>query len=171
MQTRTRPISAVSVVLAALSCLAAPAVSRAQSYDVSVTRTAGDFYKVVGKDIVIQTRRCDVPATARSSVFKADDAMPKLVFVDGGAHDCDVKAAYGPTMANPGSFAVTVRHDADDWYEVSGAGTYIRTSSCGEAAASRQPATLSLGAANAGRLVFGDGTSCTVEGLYDKLPI
>jgi hypothetical protein len=166
MQTKTR--SAV-VALALLICLAAPGISRAQSYDVSVTRTADDFYKVVGKDIVIQTRRCDVPATAKSSVFKSDPDGLKLWFVD-GAQDCDVKAAYGPTMANPGEFTVTVSHDADDWYEVFGAGTYIKTWGCDQAAAGQQ-ATLSLGVANAGRLVFTDGASCRVEGVYDKLRI
>ena len=142
---------------------------RAQSYDLSVTRTSGDFYKVVGKDIVIQTRHCDVVATARNSVFTSDAQASKLVFV-GAGQDCDVKAAYGPTMSNPGEFSVTVNHDADDWYEVFGASTYIKTSSCAQPAGGQQ-ATLSLGAANAGRLVFGDGTSCLVEGVYDKLRI
>ena len=165
MQTRS-----AAFVLAFLTGLALAGAARAQSYDLSVTRTAGDFYKVIGKDIVIQTRRCDAPATARNSVFKADDQGSKLVFVD-GAPDCDVKAAYGPTMANPGEFAVTVHHDADDWYEVSGTRTYISTSSCDQPAAGQQQATLSLGPANAGRLVFGDGSSCRVEGVYDKLRI
>ena len=166
MQAETRSLI---TVLALLICAMAPGAVRAQSYDLSVTRTAGDFYKVVGKDIVIQTRRCDVVAQARNSVFTSDDHGSKLLFVDGG-QDCDVKAAYGPTMANPGQSTVTVNHDADDWYEVSGASTYIKTSSCARPDRG-QRATLSLGAANEGRLVFGDGTSCLVEGVYDKLRI
>ncbi len=166
MQVETRSFASV---LALLICAVAPGAVRAQSYDVSVTRTAGDFYKVVGKDIVIQTRRCDVVATAKHSVFTSDAQGSKLLFGDAG-QDCDVKAAYGPTMANPGQFTVTVNHDADDWYEVFGASTYIKTSSCAQPAGGQQ-ATLSLGAANAGRLVFGDGTSCLVEGVYDKLRI
>ena len=162
------PTSRPHAVLLALSiCLWAPVAAHAQSYDLSVTRTSDDFYKVLGKDIVIQTRRCDVPATARNSVFKSDADGLKLQFID-AAQNCDVKAAYGPTMANPGEFAVTVSHDAQNWYEVAGEGTYIRTEGCGQSAAA-QPAALSLGAANAGRLVFPDGTSCVVEGLYDKL--
>jgi len=166
MQTETRSFAAA---LAFLICAMAPGAVRAQSYDLSVTRTAGDFYKVVGKDIVIQTRRCEVVATAKHSVFTSDDRGAKLVFVDAG-QDCDVKAAYGPRMANPGQFTVTVNHDADDWYEVFGASTYIKTSSCAQPTGGQQ-ATLSLGAANAGELVFGDGTSCLVEGVYDKLRI
>ena len=166
MQAETRSLV---TVLALLICAIAPGAARAQSYDLSVTRTAGDFYKVVGKDIVIQTRRCDVVATAKNSVFTSDANGSKLQFVDGG-QDCDVKAAYGPTMANPGQSTVTVNHDADDWYEVFGASTYIKTSSCAQPAGGQQ-ATLSLGAANAGRLEFGDGTSCQVEGVYDKLRI
>ena len=169
MQTETRSFAAVVAVLAFLICAVAPGAVRAQSYDLSVTRTAGDFYKVVGKDIVIQTRRCDVVATARNSVFTSDAHGSKLLFVEAG-QDCDVKAAYGPRMANPGQFTVTVNHDADDWYEVFGAGTYIKTSSCAQPTGGQQ-ATLSLGAANAGELVFGDGTSCLVEGVYDKLRI
>lgn len=165
MQAETRSFS---TVLAFLICAMAPAAAQAQSYDLSVTRTADDFYKVVGKDIVIQTRRCDVVATAKNSVFDAQGS--KLLFVDGG-RDCDVKAAYGPTMANPGQFSVTVKHEADDWYEVFGASTtYLKTSSCAQPAGGQQ-ATLSLGAANSGRLEFGDGTSCQVEGVYDKLRI
>ncbi len=163
---RTRSVVAA---LALLACVVAPGAIRAQSYDLSVTRTAGDFYKVIGKDIVIQTRRCDVVATARNSVFTSDAHGTKLLFVDAG-QDCDVKAAYGPTMAHPGQFTVTVNHDADDWYEVSGESIYIKTSRC-EQATGNQAATLSLGAANAGRLVFSDGTSCPVEGVYDKLRI
>jgi len=167
MHAETR--SFVAALAAFLACAMAPGAVRAQSYDLSVTRTAGDFYKVLGKDIVIQTRRCEVVATAKNSVFTSDDRGAKLVFADAG-QDCDVKAAYGPRMANPGQFAVTVNHDADDWYEVFGASTYIKTSSCPQAAEGQQ-ATLSLGAANAGQLVFGDGTSCQVEGVYDKLRI
>ena len=163
---RTSRIQAAALALLTF-CLGAPAAAQAQTYDLSVTRTADDFYKVLGKDIVIQTRRCDVPATARNSVFKSDADGLKLQFID-AAQNCDVKAAYGPTMANPGEFAVTVSHDAQNWYEVAGEGTYIRTEGCGQSAAA-QPAALSLGAANAGRLVFPDGTSCVVEGLYDKL--
>jgi len=173
MQTETRSFASGLAMLAFLICAVAPAAVRAQSYDLSVTRTAGDFYKVVGKDIVIQTRRCDVVATAKHSVFTSDAQGSKLLFADAGdrgGQDCDVKAAYGPTMANPGQFTVTVNHDADDWYEVFGASTYIKTSSCAQPAGGQQ-ATLSLGAANAGRLVFGDGTSCLVEGVYDKLRI
>ena len=166
MHAETRSISAL---LALLICAIAPGAARAQSYDLSVTRTAGDFYKVVGKDIVIQTRRCDVVATAKYSVFTSDAHGSKLQFADGG-RDCDVKAAYGPTMSNPGQFTVTVSHDADDWYEVSGASIYIKTSRCPQPAGGQQ-ATLSLGATNAGQLVFGDGTSCQVEGVYDKLRI
>ena len=169
MHAETRSFIALLAVF--LFSAFVPGVARAQSYDLSVTRTAGDFYKVVGKDIVIQTRRCDVVATAKSSVFTSDAQGSKLLFVEGG-QDCDVKAAYGPTMAHPGQFTVTVNHDADDWYEVFGASasTYVRTSSCAQAAGGQQ-ATLSLGAANAGRLEFGDGTSCQVEGVYDKLRI
>ena len=161
-------VQRASFILAG-ALLAASGAVQAQSYDLSVTRTADDFYKVVGKDIVIQTRRCDVVATAKNSVFTSGDHGSKLLFIDGGK-DCDVKAAYGPTMANPGQFTVTVNHDADDWYEVFGASTYIKTSSCDQPAGGQQ-ATLSLGAANAGQLVFGDGTSCLVEGVYDKLRI
>ena len=169
MHAETRSFSTVLAVLALLICTIAPGAVRAQSYDLSVTRTAGDFYKVVGKDIVIQTRHCEVVATAKNSVFTSDAHGSKLLFADGG-QDCDVKAAYGPTMATPGQFTVMVNHDADDWYEVFGASTYIKTSSCAQPAGGQQ-ATLSLGAANAGQLVFGDGTSCLVEGVYDKLRI
>jgi len=165
-QTQARSLVAA---LAFLTCWAAPDASRAQSYDVSVTRTAGDFYKVLGKDIVLQTRRCDVPATAKTSIFKSDPDGLRLSFVD-GAQECDVKAAYGPTMAHPGEFSVTVSHDADDWYEMVGAGTYVKTWGC-DRPANAQPATLSLGVANAGRLEFTDGTRCVVEGVYDKLRI
>jgi len=166
MQANLRSAAAA---LALLGSMLAPVAAQAQTYDLSVTRTAGDFYKVVGKDIVIQTNRCDVVAIARNSVFRSDAQGSKLLFAEAG-QDCDVKAAYGPTMAHPGQFAVTVNHDADDWYEVFGAGTYIKTASCEHQAGGLQ-ATLSLGPANAGRLVFSDGSSCQVEGVYDKLRI
>jgi hypothetical protein len=41
-----------------------------------------------------------------------------------------VKAVFGLSKQEPGKYVVTVSHEDDDWYEVFGTNSYIKTSSC-----------------------------------------
>jgi hypothetical protein len=152
--------------LAALACLhAAPA--SAENYDVSLTRKGSNVYKVDGKDIIIQTRYCYVYAYSEEAIFRSAGYGGEVIFFD-SKDKCDVKAVFGVAKQKPGKYAVTVSHEDDDWYEVFGTNSYIRTSSCLSLALGEE-AYLTITASGLGRLRFRDGNDCMVEGVYSKL--
>jgi hypothetical protein len=90
-----------------------------------------------------------------------------LIFID-SKDKCDVKAVFGTADQKEGKYEVTVTREADDWYEVFGTSTYIKTSACLSLALG-EDAVLSLTGGNFGNLIFKDSTNCMVEGLYSKL--
>lgn len=141
--------------------------SLAATYEVSVTRKSKNLYKVDGKNVLVQTRYCYVYAYSEESIFKWEGYDGKLIFID-SKDSCEVKAVYGASSQKPGKYSVTVSRQDDDWYEVSGSGTFIRTSSCLSLALGEE-AILSLSSAGYGQLTFEDGDSCIVEGLFTKL--
>ena len=60
------------------------------------------------------------------------------------------------------------RHEDDDWYEVFGTDSYIKTSTCLSLALGEE-AYLTMSASGFGQLRFEDGDDCMVEGVYTKL--
>lgn len=147
------------------SCVCSAAA--AQTYEVSVTRKGNNVYKVDGKNIIIQTRYCYVYAYSEGSILKSNGYGGNLIFID-SKETCEVKAVYGGTSPNPGKYSVTVSRQDGDWYEISGTSTFIKTSMCLSLALGEE-AFLSMGPGGTGRLVFNDGNSCIVEGMYSKL--
>jgi len=141
--------------------------SFAATYEVNVTRKAKNLYKVDGKNVLIQTRYCYVYAYSEESIFKWEGYDGKLIFIE-SKESCDVKAAYGALNQKAGKYSVTVSRQYDDWYEVFGTSTFIKTSSCLSLALGEE-AFLSLNAGGYGQLIFKDGDSCVVEGLFTKL--
>jgi hypothetical protein len=139
----------------------------AETYELSVTRKGGNTYKVDGKNIIIQTRYCYVYAYSENSILKSNGYGGDLIFID-SKDKCDVKAVFGTADQKEGKYEVTVTREADDWYEVFGTSTYIKTSACLSLALG-EDAVLSLTGGNFGNLIFKDGTNCMVEGLYSKL--
>ncbi len=139
----------------------------AENYQMSVTRKGSNVYKVDGKDIIVQTRYCYVYAYSEESIFKSSGYGGELIFID-SKDKCDVKAVYGPSKNGPGKYAVTVSHESDDWYEIYGSSTFIKTSSCLSLALG-EDAKLELIGSGYGQLHFKDGMSCMVEGLYSKM--
>lgn len=158
---RTRIAIAIAALL--LSC----GTSFAATYEVSVTRKGANLYKVDGKNVLIKTRYCYVYAYSEESIFKWEGYDGKLIFIE-SKESCEVKGAYGASSQNAGKYSVTVSRQDDDWYEVFGTGTFIKTSSCLSLALGEE-AFLSLGAGGYGQLIFKDGDSCMVEGLFTKL--
>ena len=63
---------------------------------------------------------------------------------------------------------VTVSHADDDWYEIFGTSSYIKTSSCLSLALGEE-AYLTIANSGFGRLRFKDGNDCMVEAVYTKL--
>ena len=154
------------VTLAALMSLhAAPAL--AENYEVNLTRKSSNVYKVDGKDIIIQTRHCYVYAYSEDAIFKTSGYGGEVIFFD-SKDKCDVKAVFGVSEQEPGKYVVTVSREDDDWYEVFGTNSYIKTSSCLSLALGEE-AYLTIAPSGFGRLRFKDGDDCMVEAVYTKL--
>ena len=152
--------------LAALMALQAGPVL-AENYEVSLTRKGSNVYKIDGKDIIIQTRYCYVYAYSEEAIFKASGYGGELIFFD-SKDKCDVKAVFGLSKQKPGKYVVTVSREDDDWYEVLGTDSYIKTSTCLSLALGEE-AYLTISASGFGQLRFEDGDDCMVEGVYTKL--
>ena len=152
--------------LAALMTLQAGPVL-AENYEVNLTRKGSNVYKIDGKDIIIQTRYCYVYAYSEEAIFKASGYGGELIFFD-SKDKCDVKAVFGLSKQKPGKYVVTVSREDDDWYEVLGTDSYIKTSTCLSLALGEE-AYLTISASGFGQLRFEDGDDCMVEGVYTKL--
>ena len=152
--------------LAALMTLQAGPVL-AENYEVSLTRKGSNVYKIDGKDIIIQTRYCYVYAYSEEAIFKASGYGGELIFFD-SKDKCDVKAVFGLSKEKPGKYVVTVSREDDDWYEVLGTNSYIKTSTRLSLALGEE-AYLTISASGFGQLRFEDGDDCMVEGVYTKL--
>ena len=139
----------------------------AENYEVSLTRKGSNVYKIDGKDIIIQTRYCYVYAYSEEAIFKASGYGGELIFFD-SKDKCDVKAVFGLSKQKPGKYVVTVSREDDDWYEVLGTNSYIKTSTCLSLALGEE-AYLTMSASGFGQLRFEDGDDCMVEGVYTKL--
>ena len=152
--------------IVAQACLQAAPV-RPENYEVSLTRKGSNVYKVDGKDIIIQTRYCYVYAYSEDAIFKSSGYGGEVIFFD-SKDKCDVKAVFGVAKQKPGKYVVTVSHEDDDWYEVMGTSSYIKTSACLSLALGEE-AYLTIANSGFGRLRFKDGNDCMVEAVYTKL--
>ena len=155
----------LAALAAMMSLLVAPAL--AENYEVNLTRKGSNVYKIDGKDIIIQTRYCYVYAYSEEAIFKSSGYGGEVIFFD-SKDKCDVKAVFGVSKQKPGKFVVTVSREDDDWYEVFGTSSYIKTSSCLSLALGEE-AYLTISPSGFGRLRFDDGDECMVEAVYTKL--
>lgn len=160
--------SLAATTVVALMCLqAAPAL--AETYEVNLTRKGSNVYKIDGKDIIIQTRYCYVYAYSEEAIFKTSGYGGEVIFFD-SKDKCDVRAVFGASKQRPGKYVVTVSREDDDWYEVFGTNSYIKTSSCLSLALGEE-AYLTISQSGFGRLRFEDGVDCVVEAVYTKLQL
>ena len=154
------------VMLAALMTFQAGSVL-AENYEVNLTRKGSNLYKIDGKDIIIQTRYCYFYAYSEEAIFKASGYGGELIFFD-SKDKCDVKTVLGLSKQKPGKYVVTVSREDDDWYEILGTDSYIKTSSCLSLALGEE-AYLTISASGFGQLRFEDGDDCMINGVYTKL--
>ncbi|HFT7423984.1 TPA: hypothetical protein ACGRX9_000837 [Pseudomonas aeruginosa] len=157
--------SLLATLATLMSLQAAPAL--AENYEVNLTRKGSNVYKIDGKDIFIQTRYCYVYAYSEEAILKTSGYSGEVIFFD-SKDKCDVKAVFGLSKQEPGKYVVTVSHEDDDWYEVFGTNSYIKTSSCLSLALGEE-AYLTISPSGFGRLRFEDGDDCMVQGVYTKL--
>mgnify|MGYP006335089515 FL=1 len=155
----------LAALAAMMSLQAVPAL--AENYEVNLTRKGSNVYKIDGKDIIIQTRYCYVYAYSEEAIFKTSGYSGEVIFFD-SKDKCDVKAVFGVSKQKPGKYVVTVSREEDDWFEVFGTSSYIKTSSCLSLALGEE-AYLTISPSGFGRLRFDDGGDCMVEAVYTKL--
>lgn len=155
----------LAVLATLMSFRAAPVL--AENYEVNLTRKGSNVYEVDGKDIIIQTRHCYVYAYSEEAILKTPGYGGEVFFFD-SKDKCDVKAVLGVSKQKPGKYVVTVNREDDDWFEVFGTSSYIKTSSCLSLALGEE-AYLTIAKSGFGRLLFKDGNDCTVEGIYTKM--
>src|SRR3546814_4014043 len=74
---------------------------------------------------------CYVYAYSEEAIFKASGYGGELIFFD-SKDKCDVKAVFGLSKQKAGKYVVTVSREDDDWYEVLGTDSYIKTSTRSE---------------------------------------
>ncbi len=79
-----------------------------------------------------------------------------------------MKAVLAAATPKPGRYVVNLRRDEDDWYEISGGDTYIKTSACLSLSIG-EDAYLTISSPGFSRLRFEDGETCMVEGVYTKV--
>lgn len=157
--------SLLATLATLMSLQAAPAL--AENYEVNLTRKGSNVYKIDGKDIIIQTRYCYVYAYSEEAILKTSGYGGEVIFFD-SKDKCDVKAVFGLSKQKAGKYVVTVSREDDDWYEVLGTDSYIKTSTCLSLALGEE-AYLTISASGFGQLRFEDGDDCMVEGVYTKL--
>ena len=155
----------LAAIAAMMSLRVAPA--QAENYEVNLTRKGSNVYKIDGKDIIIQTRYCYVYAYSEEAIFKTSGYGGEVIFFD-SKDKCDVKAVFGMSKQKPGKYVVTVSREDDDWYEVFGTNSYIKTSSCLSLALGEE-AYLTISQSGFGQMRFKDGDDCMVEAVYTKL--
>lgn len=147
--------------------LLASATAFAGTYEVNVTRKEQNIYRVDGKGVLIQTQYCYAYAYSEEAILRTNGYGGDLIFV-GSRDKCDVKAVFGKANQNPGKYSVRVTRESDNWYEIWGSNVFLQTTICLSLALG-QEAFLTVGAGGVGRLVFDDGQSCMVEGIYSKM--
>ena len=155
----------LAALAAMMSLQAVPAL--AENYEVNLTRKGSNVYKIDGKDIIIQTRYCYVYAYSEEAIFKTSGYSGEVIFFD-SKDKCDVKAVFGVSKQKPGKYVVTVSREEDDWFQVFGTSSYIKTSSCLSLALGEE-AYLTIANSGFGRLRFKDGNDCMVEGVYTRM--
>lgn len=155
----------LAAIAAMMSLLVAPA--QAENYEVNLTRKGSNVYKIDGKDIIIQTRYCYVYAYSEEAIFKTSGYGGEVIFFD-SKDKCDVKAVFGVSKQKPGKYVLTVSREEDDWFEIFGTSSYIKTSSCLSLALGEE-AYLTIANSGFGRLRFKDGNDCIVEGVYTRM--
>ena len=142
-----------------------PLLAMASNYNVSVTRTGNNTYKIDTANAEIHTRYCYEYPYGERAFLKMYGRTGEIIFLNTG-QTCDVKGVYSRVNQTPGKYRVTVSHEDDDWYEVLGQGLYIKTDMCLSLALGEE-AILSLNSYGMGRM-FIDGNECMVEGIYGE---
>ncbi|WP_231604122.1 hypothetical protein [Leclercia sp. J807] len=144
-----------------------PCYANANTWEINVTRKDGNVYQISGKDVYVNTKYCYVYAYSEDAYLRIDGYDKKLIFTD-SKDSCDVADVFGKVNINTGKYEVEVSKKEDNWYEIYGTDNNIKTSMC-LSLALNEKAILDVNSYGSGELIFDDGDSCSVEGIYSPV--
>ena len=157
--------SASAPVFALLWLLIGSAVL-ADTYRAPVTRKGNNLYHIEGKDLMVVTVGCTLQAYSEDVLLEIAGAGGVMTFLY-NKDKCDMKGIYAPLPSASGRYGVTVTQKAENWYEIFGANTYLKTRDC-KTMVLAEEASLLLPATGLGQIVFKDGRQCTAEAIYGR---
>ena len=156
------------VGLALILLLATPMVlaQQAKTFEAAVTRKGNNVYHIDGKDLVVVTLGCNIQAYAENVLLTSNGTGGDITFLY-SKDKCEVRGVYGPIPPKQGRFGVTVSLKADNWFEIFGSNTFLKTRACRTLVLAEESSLL-IPPTGLGQLRFKDGTTCTVEAMYGK---
>lgn len=150
-----------------LTLFLAPGYVHANTWEINVTRKDSNLYQITGKDSFVNTKYCYVYAFSEDAYLRVDGYDKKIIFTD-SKDSCDVDNVFSMVNIDSGKYEVEVSKKEDNWYEIYGTDNMIKTSMCLSLALNER-AILSMDGYSAGELIFDDGDSCNVEGVYSPV--
>ncbi len=138
----------------------------AKTFEVSTSRVDSNIYLIEGEDILIHTRLCKEKARNNGSVLRMQGHTGELEFTESGSR-CEVKAVYGLSEQDPGTYKVKISREDDNWYEIWKLEIYIKTDAC-PISALVDEALLTMNDGVTGTLVVREH-KCKVEGVYSRM--
>lgn len=151
------------IIVAALSAISVFAA--AANYEVNLTRSGEDLYKISGRDIVLKTRYCYSYSFEEPSILSVSNGYVMAYFND-TATECRVDSAYTSSDLTPSLYSLTVTNDGNNWYKDEVKNVYIKTSMCLSLAVA-EDAVLMLREGLFSYL-FTESGRCNVEKVYSK---
>lgn len=156
-----------TVVAVLLLSLLLPSWGSAEPLGFSMVYEGKNLFRVIDRDLFVQTKVCTPPATKGAPLLIYDEAGPDFVAWPNGQR-CPVRAMLGRIDMPRDRFSVNLSKRANEWYEVFGLNLYLRTSLCVRMVIGEE-AMLNVLAKDDIRLQFSDGQMCAVKGVYGRL--
>ena len=133
---------------------------------ISVSREAKDIYLDTVRNILVQTRYCYEYVYYEGAVLRSMGTGGTLIFPDSGS-SCDVSGVYEKTQLDKAINSVRVSGEGE-WYIDEIKDLIFESSLCLELELMDDAVYRSSGYGS-GTLIFSDGDSCNVEGVYSRI--
>jgi hypothetical protein len=160
---RTLTLRKYQILFLTIICVS---IAYAKTYEVTVTRKDSNWYSVDRKDVAIKTKYCYEYAYSELAFLNTGGYKDELTFSKSGK-SCSVDAIYGEVKYRSGNYAIKVTRQDDNWYEISGTQTFIKTNYCLSLALMKD-AILSIGTFGSGTLLV-DNYKCAIDGFYSEI--
>lgn len=115
---------------------------------------------------MVLTVGCSIQAYAEDTLLRSNGAGGEIIF-SYSKDKCEVRGVYGPIPSTPGRYRVTISQKGDNWFEVFGTNTFLKTREC-RVMVLGEEAWLQFAGSGAGRLDFRNDDQCAVEAVYGK---